>query len=85
MTTQAKRALQKALYRIGSQGYHDSACPEALVIALREAGAPIGVLDGFYCGREGRVTHDIGGIKVVHTWHRMESSGRYEVLAYLAN
>jgi hypothetical protein len=82
MDNTTKRRLQAALVKIGRE-YHASACPGALVAAVREAGAPVGSLDGIYCGRDGRaVTALSDKVNLVHLWHRMES-GRYEVTAYL--
>ena len=84
--TEASRAnrLRKALSEIG-RAYHDSACPEALVLAVAELGFDGRALDGIYCGRDGRAEHRISPkVTLVHVWHRMEVTGRYEVTCYLA-
>jgi hypothetical protein len=75
------RKLYQHLGRIGRE-YHASACPEALVSAVVEAGFPASALDGIYCGADGRTTHELSPkLGLVHVWHRMDS-GRYEVTCY---
>ena len=42
---------------------------------------------GFLCGREGRLSAKIQGIKTVHglylSWYKMQVSGNYEITAYI--
>lgn len=84
MDKQAIRALRGALVKIGKV-YHASACPEVLVEAVRQAGAPIGALDGIYTGRDGRTVHHLSDeYGLVHIWHRM-NSGKYEITCYLTH
>ncbi len=40
---------------------------------------------GIYCGEDGRVIEQVGPKTwLTFTWHKMEESGRYEVIAYVS-
>lgn len=40
---------------------------------------------GIYCGRDGRIIEQVGdNVWLTLTWHKMEISGRYEIVAYLS-
>jgi hypothetical protein len=41
--------------------------------------------EGIYCGREGRISEQVGERTwFTMTWHRMEVTGRYEIVSYLS-
>ena len=44
-----------------------------------------GMEAAIYCGREGRVHEQVGPKTwILLTWHKMENTGRYEIVAYLS-
>jgi hypothetical protein len=41
--------------------------------------------EGIYCGREGRVTEQVGeNTWLSMTWYKMEATGNYEIVAYVS-
>ena len=61
--------------------------PIADVIALLNAAGFVETdgLVGVYCGRDGSVHEGVGeGVYLSLTWHKMEVTGRYEVVAYVS-
>lgn len=58
---------------------------DAVRTILARHGFSTEVFDGFYCGRDGRLNGSIGGGRFIcFTWHRMEVTGTYEVVAYVS-
>ena len=42
-------------------------------------------MEGIYTGRDGRIHEQVGPNSwIVMTWHRMETSGRYEIVVYVS-
>lgn len=77
------KALNVELANLTRNRYFESCFPNEIARAIEAAGFSTDNLDGVYAGREGRVHEDIGrGIWLTLTWHKMEVTGTYEVVAY---
>jgi hypothetical protein len=79
MRTKANRLLAQWL-----RDYHHGLPLDLIDAALVEAGfAPME--PAIYCGAEGRVHEQVGPKSwIAMSWHRMEVTGRYEVVAYVS-
>jgi hypothetical protein len=41
--------------------------------------------EGIYCGRDGKINEEIGGgVYLALTWHKMDVTGSYEIVAYVS-
>lgn len=77
----ARQLLNLQLAILG-QSYHDG-LPIATIDLLLESLGFRPMEPAIYCGREGRVVEQVGtNTWLCLSWHRMEVSGRYEVVAY---
>ena len=79
---QAANRVNGVLYRLGLK-YHDYIpvyeIDSALVNNGFEATEP-----AIYCGADGQIHEEVGhGMYLTMTWHKMEETGRYEIVAYL--
>jgi hypothetical protein len=81
----AARKLGKAIAKLTRKTYFDRLPIMELTRLVEDHGFVSDELDGFYCGHDGRVSADIGfGRGLMLTWHKMEVSGRFEVVAYVS-
>lgn len=77
------RRLNTNLTQLTRNAYFDSPCPNILARCIEEVGFNTDALDGIYTGADGRIHEDIGeGVFLTLTWHKMEVTGRFEVVAY---
>ena len=86
MTTAAEKkaraAANKALAALPN--YHPH-LPTGDLDAILTAHGFTALEDAIYCGREGRVTEQVGPRTYLSmSWYKMENTGRYEVVAYLS-
>jgi len=74
--------VNEELHWLG-QSYHDGLPISQINHILVEAGFnPLE--EAIYCGRDGRSDEQVGNYSWFHmTWHKMETTGRYEVVAYV--
>lgn len=88
MTTTSKpslRKLAKAIADFTRNTYFDGLPIQALSGIVQEHGFDASELDGIYCGRDGRHLARISPkAGLFMTWHKMEVTGRYEVVAYVS-
>jgi len=79
-----KNKANKALDAL-CRGYHKSIPLTEIKEILSANGFNDEAVDGIYTGREGR-SHEQVGPKtwMMMTWHKMEESGTWEVVAYLS-
>ncbi len=85
-TRKAMKQANKALYELG-QTYHDG-LPISTIDAILTSNGFNVMEAGIYCGRDGRVnepvSEGVSRVWLAMTWHKMEVTGRYEVVAYLS-
>jgi hypothetical protein len=64
--------------------YHN-AIPNADIDNILSATGFSQLAEGIYCGRDGQVHEQVGPNTWLHlTWHKMEETGRYEIVAYVS-
>jgi len=64
--------------------YHN-ALPLADIDAILESEGFQPLEEAIYCGRDGRMRQQVGPKTwLAMSWHKMEETGRYEVVAYLS-
>ena len=79
---QARRAVNNSLAELG-RVYHDS-IPNAAVDQILTGNGFNALAEGIYCGRDGQVREEVGfGLWISLVWHKMEVTGRYEIVAYV--
>lgn len=86
MTTAQERAarnrVNEALYQLGRE-YHNG-LPIAEIDAILTANGLQATEPAIYCGRDGRSNEKVGERTYLSlSWHKMEVTGRYEVVAYV--
>ena len=66
--------------------YQDGLPIQAVIDLLHSVGfTETDGLVGIYCGRDGNVHECVGNnVWLSFTWHKMEGTGRYEVVAYVS-
>jgi hypothetical protein len=80
--TTTRKHTNDALHTLGLQ-YHDG-LPIGKIDAILAANGFNETEPAIYCGREGRVSLEIGDKQWLQlSWYKMES-GRYEIVAYVA-
>ena len=73
-----------ALFTLTSNRYFDS-LPVMSIDVILEANGFEGLEEGIYCGRDGQVHEQVGPNSWFNmTWHKMDVTGRYEVVAYVS-
>ena len=78
----SRRVVNEKLYELG-KSYHDG-LPLAVIDGWLEDEGFGKVIDGIYCGNDGKILEQVGPHSwFAMTWHRMQS-GRYEIVAYLS-
>ena len=78
-----RRRVNNDLFRMG-QTYHES-LPLAFIDEVLRMNNFKPLADGIYCGREGKVTEQVGERTwLTMTWYKMPNTGRYEVVAYVS-
>ena len=71
------------LHRLGLTYHH--AIPNGAIDAILESHGLRPLEEGIYCGRDGRVIEEVGNnVWLTLNWHKMDVSGRYEIVAYLS-
>jgi hypothetical protein len=79
-----RRAVNKELWTLTYNRYHDGLPLQAIDEILTCNGFNM-LEEAIYCGREGKVHEHVGGNTwFTMTWHKMEVTGRYEVVAYVS-
>jgi hypothetical protein len=82
----ARKAANNALYELGKT-YWDGLPIREIAAVLEANGLGSAVLEGFYCGREGRFSEETAGpsgsAMFSLSWYRMPS-GRYEIVSYVS-
>lgn len=64
--------------------YHQS-LPLSDICTVLEMHGFQSLTDAIYCGRDGRSSEQVGARTwFVMSWHKMEETGRYEVVAYVS-
>lgn len=64
--------------------YHDG-LPIAQIDTILTSNGFEATESAIYCGREGRANHKVGTKTYLSfTWHKMEETGRYEIVAYVS-
>jgi len=77
---QANKALD-----ILCRAYHQCIPLTEIKDILKSNGFDGDGIDGIYTGREGRSHEQVGPKSwIMMTWHKMEESGKWEVVAYLS-
>ena len=78
----ARKRANRALAAL--QTYHND-IPNADIDAILTANGFQPTAEGIYCGRDGRINEQVGkNTWLSMSWHRMEVSGRYEIVSYLS-
>lgn len=81
--TKARRTVNVKLYRLGLT-YHNS-LPIADIDHILQTSGFTETEPAIYCGRDGHVVEKIGPHSYLSlTWHKMDETGRYEVVAYVS-
>jgi hypothetical protein len=79
----ARRRANNALAALGRE-YHDGLALDKMDAILKENGFNT-LQSAIYCGRDGRSHEPVGERTWLSlTWHKMEQTGRYEIVAYLS-
>lgn len=79
-----RMAANDALWRLTSNVYHNS-LPIATIDGILMAAGFNTLEEAIYCGRDGKVHEKVGNNTwFTMTWHKMEETGRYEVVAYVS-
>lgn len=79
----ATRAASAAIYQLTTGRYFETLPVVEIKEILNAHGLNGDAMDGIYCGREGRIHEPIGAVcAITMTWFRMETTGRYEIVAY---
>ncbi len=85
-TSEIRTALRKlniALAKMVRNTYFDGIPVGEISNLVEQHGFNPEGLEGIYCGRDGRSSASLGFGKFIHmTWHKMEATGRYEIVAY---
>jgi len=85
-SAQERKARVKANAKLVELGrvYHDGLALDKLDAILSENGFNT-LESAIYCGRDGRSHEQVGERTWLSlTWHKMEQTGRYEIVAYLS-
>jgi hypothetical protein len=85
-TTEERKARSRANAKLSELGkvYHDGLALAKLDAILTENGFNT-LESAIYCGRDGRSHEQVGERTWLSlTWHKMEVTGRYEIVAYLS-
>jgi hypothetical protein len=78
----ARVKANNAFYALG-RTYHDGLALHEIDTILRGNGFT-GMEPAIYCGRDGQVQGRVGRRTwITLAWHKMEYSGRYEIVVYL--
>ena len=79
----ARAAANRHLAKLGGQ-YHP-AIPNGAIDDVLTGYGFREMESGIYCGRDGRVSEQVGDRTwLTMTWHKMEETGRFEIVAYLS-
>ena len=82
--TKQRHAANEALNNEVSLRYHDGLPIARIDRILRDNGFNA-TEPAIWCGREGRVHEQVGSRTwLLVQWHKLENSGRYEVIAYVS-
>lgn len=77
----AKNAVNVALFDIK----YSNGVPITQIDAILTANGFSETEPAIYCGRDGRSHEPVGeGVFLSLSWHKMEVSGRYEIVAYVS-
>ena len=68
-----------------SRRYHDGIPVGLIADILTANGFNRELMDGIYCGREGRLHEQVGPKTwITLSWFKMERTGRYEITTYVS-
>jgi hypothetical protein len=84
--TEERKARGRANTKLAALGskYHDGLALDKMDAILTEHGFKT-LESAIYCGRDGRSHEQVGERTWLSlTWHKMEQTGRYEIVAYLS-
>lgn len=84
--TQERIGRRQANNRFHAMGrtYHDGLPIQQINDVLFDHGFEL-LEPAIYCGRDGMVNEKVGAFSwFTLTWHKMEETGRYEVVAYVS-
>lgn len=77
------KRLNAELYHLTAKAYHDRPCPSVIWSSVKECGFdPTGLDRQWVPEADGSAMIDIGGAALTVTWHKMEVTGRFEIVAY---
>jgi len=87
-TRKAMKQANKALYELG-RTYHDG-LPISTIDSILTSNGFNATEPAIYCGRDGQVIEPVSKdiprtyVYLSMSWHKMEVTGRYEIVAYLS-
>jgi hypothetical protein len=85
MMTSETKARQKANKMLAAMPNYFPFIPNAELDSILTGAGFQAMEAAIYCGREGRVTEQVGPKTwITMTWHKMEVTGRYEIVAYVS-